>query len=196
MSETEDGEPPRDVRRRSRLVFLPLAGFLLFAALAGYRIHQGRDPSLVPSPLIGHPVPSFALPAVAGVDRPGLADADLRAGRATVLNVFASWCVPCREEAPALGALSKLLAKSGQRLVGIAYKDQPDKTARFLKEEGNPFAAVGADANGRTGIDLGVYGVPETYVVAGDGTVKAKIVGPLTPDNVRDEVLPALSAAH
>ena len=179
--------------RRSRLVFLPLGAFLLFAVLMGFRVYQGRDPSLVPSALIGHPVPSFQLPAVAGVDRPGLDATDLRTGRATVLNVFASWCVPCREEAPALNALSRLLAKSGQRVVGIAYKDKPERTARFLNEEGNPFAAVGADASGRTGIDFGVYGVPETYVVAGDGTVRAKIVGPLTPDTIRDTLMPALA---
>ncbi len=189
--EAAEDEP----RRRSRLVFLPLVAFAALAALLAARLGAG-DASRLPSPLIGKPVPPFDLPAVAGVDRPGLADGDLRAGRATVVNVFASWCVPCREEAPALKALSATLARSGQRLVGIAYKDQPDRTARFLKEEGNPFAAVGADAGGRTGIDLGVYGVPETYVVAGDGTVRAKIVGPLTADNLRDELLPALSAAR
>ena len=179
------------LRRRSLLVFLPLLAFLALAALLLLRLYAG-DASRLPSALIDKPVPAFNLPAMAGLGLPGLATADLKAGQATVLNVFASWCVPCREEAPALAAL----AKGGQRLVGIAYKDQPANTARFLREDGNPFAAVGADQTGRTGIDFGVYGVPETYVVAGNGTILAKIVGPLTDENVRRELLPALAKAR
>ena len=174
--------------RRSWLMFLPLGAFLCLAALLLLRLYAG-DASRLPSALIGKSVPSFALAPISGLNKPGLATADLKAGQVTLLNVFASWCVPCREEAPALLAL----AKSGQRIVGIAYKDQPANTLRFLGEDGDPFQAVGADPSGRTGIDFGVYGVPETYVVRGDGTIVAKIVGPLTEDNIRDELMPALA---
>ncbi len=177
-------------QRRSWLVFLPLVAFCGLAALLLLRLYAG-DASRIPSALIGKAVPSFALEPVAGLNKPGLSTADLEVGGVTVLNVFASWCVPCREEAPALLAL----AKGGQRLVGIAYKDRPANTVRFLGEDGDPFQAIGADPTGRTGIDFGVYGVPETYVVKGDGTIIAKIVGPLTEDNIRSELMPALAKA-
>ncbi len=178
--------------RRSLLLFLPLVAFAAFMGVVILPLLRGTDPSRVPSALIGKPVPAFALPAVAGLDRPGLDSADLRTGEVTILNVFASWCVPCREEAPALTALSA----SGRRMVGIAYKDRAESTKAFLGEGGDPFKAVGSDAQGRTGIDFGVYGVPETYVIKGDGTIAAKIVGPLTDDNIRDELMPALARAH
>ena len=186
----DDIEHTHQPSRRSWLPFLPLIAFLALAALLLLRLYAG-DASRLPSALIGKSVPSFALAPVTGLNKPGLATADLKAGQVTVLNVFASWCVPCREEAPALLAL----AKSGRRIVGIAYKDQPANTIRFLGEDGDPYQAIGVDITGRTGIDFGVYGVPETYVVQGDGTILAKIVGPLTDDNIRDELMPALAKA-
>lgn len=188
MSEPQFG--PEAAPRRSFLVFVPLILFLALAALFLIRLYAG-DASRLPSALIGKPAPVFNLADVPGLDRPGLSNADLKTGQVTLVNFFASWCVPCRQEQPALMALSK----SGQRLVGVAYKDQPQNTRRFLDEEGNPYSAIGADPEGRTGIDFGVYGVPETYVVKGDGTIAHKIVGPLTEDNVKNELMPAIAAA-
>ncbi len=178
------------VRRRSYIVFIPLVVFLALAGLLLARLFAG-DASRLPSALIGVPAPAFALEPVKGLDRPGLATADLKTGSVTLVNVFASWCVPCREEAPAL----MLLSQTGVRIVGIAYKDQPENTRRFLGQDGDPYLAVGADESGRTGIDFGVYGVPETYVVKGDGTIAAKIVGPLTEDNIKSELMPAIAKA-
>lgn len=176
--------------RRSWLVFLPLVAFLALAGLLLLRLYAG-DASRLPSALIGKPVPVFALSPIEGLTKPGLATADLKDGRVSVLNVFASWCVPCREEAPQLMQLSQI----GVRLVGMAYKDKPEATRRFLEDLGDPYAAVGADLTGSTGIDLGVYGVPETYVINGAGVIAAKIVGPLTDDNIKSELMPAIDRA-
>lgn len=187
-------EIPRDSEatsaRHSLLVFLPLVLFLALAGLFLLRLFAG-DASRLPSAMIGKPVPAFALGKVDGLDKPGLATADLKTGQVTLVNVFASWCVPCRQEQSAL----LLLSQSGQRLVGIAYKDQPENTRRFLGQDGDPYQAVGADVSGRTGIDFGVYGVPETYVVKGDGTIAYKVVGPLTEDNIKNELMPAIARA-
>ena len=186
LQESEADEAPR----RSYLIFLPLIAFLAVAGLLLARLFAG-DASRLPSALIDKPAPAFALEAVTGLAKPGLATADLKTGKVTLVNVFASWCVPCREEASAL----MLLSQTGVRIVGIAYKDQPENTRRFLGQEGDPYQAVGADLSGRTGIDFGVYGVPETYVVRGDGTIADKIVGPLTEDNIRTQLLPAIEKA-
>jgi cytochrome c biogenesis protein CcmG, thiol:disulfide interchange protein DsbE len=172
-----DGPP-----RRRLFVALPL---LLFCALAGLflvRLYAG-DPSALPSALIGKPVPTFALPALEGLRRdgadvPGFASTDLKGG-VTVVNVWASWCVPCREEHP---LLARVAAMPGVRLVGINYKDEPENARRFLGSLGNPFAAVGADTKGRAAIDWGVYGVPESFVIAPDGTIAYKQIGPLTEE--------------
>jgi cytochrome c biogenesis protein CcmG, thiol:disulfide interchange protein DsbE len=174
-------------RPRRLLVLLPVLVFAGLVALFAVRLGKGDDPARLPSPLIGRAVPSFRLPLLPGLtDRnghpvPGLASDDLRAGRVTVLNVWASWCAPCREEHP---ALMRLASTTGARLVGVNYKDKEETARRFLGTLGNPFAAVGVDASGRVGIDLGVYGVPETYVVAADGTIRFKQVGPLTDANL------------
>ncbi len=178
-------EETEEAPRRSRLLFLlPL---LAFAALAGIFLGKllttGYDPSAVPSALIGRQVPDFTLPPVPGLAEggqavPGLASADLK-GKVTVLNVWASWCAPCQVEHPMLVRLSR----DGVNLVGIDYKDQPENGRRFLGRHGNPFKAVGADETGRVGIDLGVYGVPETFVIGPDGRIREKLVGILTPEN-------------
>jgi cytochrome c biogenesis protein CcmG, thiol:disulfide interchange protein DsbE len=171
--------------RPSRLRLLHLLPILVFSALAILfliRLYSG-DPSQVPSALIGRPVPSFNLAPVAGLTAagagvPGLSDADLRAGKVVVVNVWASWCGPCRQEHPALMELAK---DPSIRVVGINYKDDPDNARRFLGQFGNPFAAVGTDPNGRAVIDWGVYGVPETFVVGPDGTIRHKHIGPILP---------------
>ena len=187
----EDDLEVEPAPRRAWLVFVPLALFAIVALLFMLRLGAG-DASRLPSALIGKPVPVFALGPVEGLAKPGLESADLEAGKVTVVNVFASWCGPCREEAPALLQLSR----QGLPLVGIAYKDKPENTRRFLTDDGDPFRAIGADTTGRTGIDFGVYGVPETYVVDGRGTITAKIVGPLTEDAIRDQLMPAVAEAR
>ena len=173
---------------------LPLLLFAVLAGLFWYALHAG-DPSLLPSPLIGKPVPNFTLPPIDGLSAdgaavPGFASGDLAQGEPTIVNVFASWCVECQVEHPALLALSQ---EPGIRLYGIDYKDDMASARRFLGRNGNPYARVGADASGRTAIDFGVYGVPETYVVTGDGKIAYRHVGPLTESAIRDKILPLLT---
>jgi cytochrome c biogenesis protein CcmG/thiol:disulfide interchange protein DsbE len=183
--------------RRPLLIFVPL---MLFAALAGLflvRLYSG-DASLLPSALIGRQVPAFALPPVEGLpDKQGFSDADLRQGKVTLVNVFASWCVPCHQEHELIMRLSAdpALTRGGVRLFGIAYKDDPANIKRFLVEAGDPFARIGADRRGRVAIDWGVYGVPETFIVKGDGTIAYRFVGPATEDAYRETILPEIEKA-
>ncbi len=192
---------PQDRRpRRSRLlVLVPLGLFVLLAALFMARLLGPSDHSILPSVLIGHPAPQTNLPPVAGLVRdgqpvPGLASADF-AGNVTVLNVWASWCIPCHDEAP---LLVKLAEDKRIHLVGINYKDQPDNARRFLGRYGNPYAASGADVSGRAAIEWGVYGVPENFIIGRDGRIAYKLVGPITPENLdslfRPEIEKALAA--
>jgi cytochrome c biogenesis protein CcmG/thiol:disulfide interchange protein DsbE len=168
---------------RRWLVALPLIGFVALAGLFLARLHGG-DPSKIPSALIGRPAPQTALPALEGLVNngaavPGLDPAAFK-GKVSVVNVWASWCVPCHDEAPLLTALAK---DKRLQVVGINYKDSPDNARRFLGRYGNPFSIVGVDGNGRASIEWGVYGVPETFVVGRDGTIAYKMVGPVTPQN-------------
>jgi len=181
--------------RRRMIVFIPLVAFLALAAVFVLRLGAG-DPSHIPSALIGHPAPRTDLPPLAGLERdgravPGLDSADFK-GQVTVLNVWASWCVPCREEA---ALLMTLAADPRLRVVGINYKDQPDNARRFLGRYGNPFAANGTDSNGRAAIEWGVYGVPETFVIGRDGHIAYKLIGPITPDNLDTALKPAIEQA-
>ncbi|MET0278186.1 MAG: DsbE family thiol:disulfide interchange protein [Pseudorhodoplanes sp.] len=192
MSVQESGGTPM---RRKLLVALPLLLFLALAALFFFRLGSG-DPSLIPSALIGREAPKNDLPPVAGlVDQgkplPGVNAADFK-GHVTVVNVWASWCVPCHDEVP---FLEKLAQDKRIRVVGINYKDQPDNARRFVGRYGNPFAAVGADPNGRAAIEWGVYGVPETFLVGADGRIAYKLVGPLTEENMKSVVMPAIEKA-
>lgn len=186
MSEPATSDAPRQSRRW--LVALPLIGFIALAGLFLLRLHGG-DPSKIPSALIGRPAPQTALPALQGlvnngVAIPGLDPAAFK-GKVSVVNVWASWCVPCHDEAPLLTALGK---DKRLQIVGINYKDSPDNARRFLGRYGNPFGMVGVDSNGRGSIEWGVYGVPETFVVGREGTILYKMVGPVTPANI-DSVL-------
>ena len=176
-------------RRRSFLAFLPLVIFagLVVVFLIGLR----GDPQKLPSALIGKPAPQVALPPVEGVDRPGLTTAALQ-GQVTLVNVFASWCIPCHEEHPFLMELAK---DSRFRLAGINQKDQPDNARLFLGRNGNPYALVGADMSGRASIEWGVYGVPETFVVGRDGVILFKHVGPITAESLRDRLRPEIEKA-
>jgi cytochrome c biogenesis protein CcmG, thiol:disulfide interchange protein DsbE len=187
--------PPTGIGRRRLLVMLPLVLFLGLAALFFFRLGAG-DPSRLPSVLIGREAPPTELPPVAGLERngqpvPGIVPADFK-GAVTVLNVWASWCVPCRDEAALLMGLA---GDKRIRLVGINYKDQPDNARRFLGRFGNPFSASGVDANGRAAIEWGVYGVPETFIVGRDGKIVYKLVGPLTPENLQRVVKPEIEKA-
>jgi len=182
---------------RSWLRLAPLGVFLLLAGLFAVQLFSG-DPSKLPSALIGRPAPAFSLPPLEGLAGvAGFSDANLRDGHVSVINVFASWCVPCRAEAPTLMSLAQdeALKAQGVKLYGLSYKDEAANAVRFLKQEGNPFEAVGADTAGRTAIDFGVYGVPETFVVRGDGVVAYKLVGPLTPYALEKTLLPEIEKA-
>jgi cytochrome c biogenesis protein CcmG/thiol:disulfide interchange protein DsbE len=175
---------------RRWLVALPLIGFVALTGLFLARLHGG-DPSKIPSALIGRPAPQTALPALEGLVSNGAAvpglDPAVFKGKVSVVNVWASWCVPCHDEAPLLTTLAK---DKRLQVVGINYKDSPDNARRFLGRYGNPFGIVGVDGNGRASIEWGVYGVPETFVVGREGTIVYKMVGPVTPENI-DSVLKA-----
>ncbi len=182
-------EPPTP--RRPRLVFLlPLAVFVALAAVFLIRLETGGNREAIPSALVGKPVPAFDLPPLEGVALPGLKGADLK-GTVTLVNVFSSWCGPCRIEHPQLMELAK---DSRIRLVGINYKDVPANAVRFLDELGNPYAAIGVDQSGRAAIDWGVYGVPETFIVDADGIIRYKHIGPIDAAGLEATILPAIEA--
>ena len=183
-SPTSDAPPPR----RSWLVALPLVAFVTLAAIFWFRLGAG-DPSRIPSALIGHAVPQTALPPLQGLvsdgaQVPGI-DPAMFKGKVSVVNVWASWCVPCHDEAP---LLTELARDKRLQLIGINYKDAPDNARRFLGRYGNPFGIVGVDGNGRAAIEWGVYGVPETFIVGREGTIVYKLVGPVTPENIDTEL--------
>jgi len=184
-----------NIGRRRAMVLVPLVVFLGLVSLFLIRLYAG-DPSRIPSALIGHPAPQTNLPPVAGLERngepvPGIDTARFKGG-VTVVNVWASWCVPCHDEAPLL----MRLAQDGRvRVIGINYKDEPENARRFLGRYGNPFAAAGADLNGRAGIEWGVYGVPETFVVGRDARIAYKLVGPLNADNLDKVLKPEIEKA-
>lgn len=176
---------------RKIFVLLPLAVFLALAVVFLMQLFSGRDISVVPSALIGAPAPETKLPPLDGIGLPGL-DSAAFAGKVTLVNVFASWCGPCRDEHPVLMALA---ADRRFDIAALNYKDRPDNARRFLGELGNPFRAIGADETGRTAIDWGVYGVPETFLVGKDGKILYKHVGPLTPEAVAGQLLPQIEKA-
>jgi cytochrome c biogenesis protein CcmG/thiol:disulfide interchange protein DsbE len=189
-------EPDANPNMRRLVVLLPLALFLALAALFFYRLGSG-DPSRIPSALIGRPAPDTNLAPLPGLNArdgtplPGLSAADFK-GAVTLVNVWASWCVPCHDEAPLLDALS---ADKRIRIVGINYKDQPDNARRFLGRYGNPFVAAGTDGNGRASMEWGVYGVPETFIVGRDGNIAYKLVGPITEANLDRVLKPEIEKA-
>lgn len=196
MSHADTSPAPPRARRSWR----PLVPLALFAALAGlfYLALQSGDPSRLPSALLGKPVPDFALPPLDGLRRdgapvPGFSSADLAQGKVSIVNVWASWCIPCHQEHPFLTALAE---HSRAPLYGINYKDGAEAARRFLGRYGNPFTAVGVDDSGRTAINWGVYGVPETFIVDGDGRIVHKHVGPIDDRALTETLLPAIDKAR
>ncbi|MDZ5699391.1 DsbE family thiol:disulfide interchange protein [Chelativorans sp. M5D2P16] len=178
----------RGPQGRRLLLILPLLAFLALSAVFLAQLFSGRDTSVVPSALIGQPAPQTTLPPLEGTGLPGLSPEDF-SGNVTLVNVWGSWCVPCREEHPLLMALA---GDERIRLVGLNYKDKPENARRFLGELGNPFDAIGVDQSGRAAIEWGVYGVPETFLVGPDGTIRYKHVGPFSPASLKNELGPEI----
>lgn len=189
--------PPAAKKRTPWLALLPLVIFVALAAVFTVQLVSGKDNSTIPSVLIGKEAPVTKLPPIDGLAHnnsplPGLDSSDFITGpegKLTLVNVWASWCAPCRQEHPILMELAK---DKRLRVVGLNYKDQPENARRFLGELGNPYEAVGADNTGRSTIDWGVYGVPETFLVNQEGKIVYKHVGPITPTAVRNEMMPVI----
>jgi cytochrome c biogenesis protein CcmG/thiol:disulfide interchange protein DsbE len=174
----------------SRLLFiLPVLVFGVLAAVIAYFMLSGHDPRLLPSTLIDKPAPQFTLPPIKGWEdrKPGLSTADLK-GTVTVVNFFASWCVPCLAEHPQVTAIAKL---KGVQVVGINHKDRPAAVKDWLTRHGDPYARIGADA-GRAAIEWGVYGMPETFILDKTGRIRFKHVGVITPDALKAKILPVI----
>lgn len=183
------------VQRRAGLMLLPLVVFAALAILFWFRLGSG-DPSRIPSALIGHAAPAVVLPGLEGLAKnntpiSGLDPASFK-GNVSLVNVWASWCVPCHDEAP---LLTQLAEDKRLQLVGISYKDSPDNARRFLNRYGDPFNFVGVDLNGRASIEWGVYGVPETFLVGREGTILFKLVGPIAADNIEAVLKPQIEKA-
>lgn len=194
MSQTVE-TAPRSSGARRLIVLAPLAVFLALAALFFFRLGAG-DPARLPSALIGREAPKLDLAPIEGLTEngkqvPGLTTAGFN-GDVTLVNIWASWCVPCHDEAPLLTELAK---DNRFKIVGINQKDKPENARRFLGRYGNPFHAVGADTNGRASIEWGGYGVPETFVVGRDGRIAFKLVGPITKENFDTVLKPQIEKA-
>jgi cytochrome c biogenesis protein CcmG/thiol:disulfide interchange protein DsbE len=185
--------------RKSKLGWV-IAPLLIFGALVGlfaFALQTG-DPSKLPSALLGKPAPVTQFPPVEGLieaDKPvpGFSSAELANGRPSVVNFWASWCVPCADEQPLLVELQQ---RTGVALYGVNYKDDAVSARRFLGRYGNPFKAVGTDGTGRGAIEWGVYGMPETYVLNGKGQIVFKHVGPISPESMQTELIPAIARAQ
>jgi cytochrome c biogenesis protein CcmG, thiol:disulfide interchange protein DsbE len=189
-------ETPRGTRPKAALM-LPLVLVALLLSLLFVALRRSDEPQVLPSALIGKPVPDFALPALSALPgdsgpAPGLSSAQLKTGKVILLNVWASWCAPCIAEHPLLTEISG----QGIPIYSINYKDKPDTARRFLANHGNPFSATGADESGLTAIDFGVYGVPETFVIDGEGRIAYRFPGPLTPEILAQKIMPAIRKAE
>jgi len=172
------------------MALVPLLVALVFGGFFLWGLNPDRDPSEIPSVLISQPAPMFVLPPIEGVGLPGFGRAELLDNETPVIvNVFASWCVPCRAEHEVLSAL---VDQDGQRLFGINYKDKPEDVARWLTDLGNPYEKIGSDINGRIGLEWGISGVPETFIVGADGTVLFRYVGPVVGEEAVDRFRSAL----
>lgn len=188
---------PSPPKRRKMLAAAPIVIFLAMAAVFAFALRKG-DPSKLPSALIGKTAPAFSVAPIAGLMEdgrpvPAFANADLSRGTPTVVNFWASWCLPCVDEHPLLIELKK---RTGVTIVGVNYKDQEANARRFLARYSNPFTAVGADPAGRAAIEWGVYGMPETFLVDGRGVIVFKHVGPISQQVLEQRLIPAINAAR
>ncbi len=175
---------------RRRLLYLVPA--IVFGVIAGYFLWgliTDRDPRAIPSVMIDQPVPEFDLAPIEGMEGPGLKTADLTGGQVTLVNFFASWCLPCLAEH---AFLIELAERDGVRLVGINYKNEPEEARTWLTQLGNPYAQIGADTTGRVGIEWGVYGLPETFMIDKRGRIRYRLVGPIDARVLEREILPRL----
>jgi cytochrome c biogenesis protein CcmG/thiol:disulfide interchange protein DsbE len=191
------GDDEKSTGKSNLIVVVPVLLFAAMAIVFGFSLTSG-DPTKLPSALIGKPVPNVDFVPVEGIQSAdgtplsGVSASNLKSGEVTVVNFWASWCVPCVQEHPVLVELAK---QPGVKVVGINYKDPPPAGRRFLGRYGNPFAAVGADPLGRGAIEWGVYGMPETFVVDKAGRIAYKHVGPISMDALQSKILPAIKAA-
>ena len=175
------------------IAFLPLVVALVFGGFFLWGLNPDRNPNDIPSVLISQPAPEFELPPVEGVAVPGLSRADLLDNEdPVVVNILASWCVPCREEH---AVLMSLVERDGITLFGVKYKDKPEDAARWLEDLGNPYEKIGSDFSGRAGIEWGISGVPETFIVGPNGTVLFRYVGPVVGEIAIGEFREALVQA-
>ncbi len=196
MAERTDTGPVADTAAapaRGRRIALAVLPLLVFGGIALF-LFNGLylNPREIPSALLDKPVPEFDMPPIAGRDGAGLAATDLR-GEVSLVNVFASWCVACRVEHP---LLMRLAEEGVVPIHGLNYKDQPDAALAWLRRFGDPYDRVGSDLSGRVGIDWGVYGVPETFVVNAEGRIVCKHIGPVMDRDLDDKLLPAIQAAR
>ena len=174
------------------LAFIPLAIAAIFGGFFLWGLNPDRDPNNIPSVLISQPAPEFDLAAVDGLETPGLSRADLVGNpRPVIVNVFASWCVPCRAEH---GVLTQMVEKDGLTLFGINYKDKPQAAKNFLAKLGNPYKAIGADRTGKVAIDWGVYGYPETFILDAKGHIRYRHVGPIMEQDLINKIRPLIKA--
>lgn len=189
-------ERPAGSRTRILLALTPLVIFATLAAIFFLQLSSGRDVSEIPSALIGTKAPFHNLAPLEGATRNGAAmpalTAETAKGKLTLVNFWASWCVPCRQEHPIILALSQ---DPRLTVLGVNYKDGTENALRFLGELGNPYAAIGIDPNGKMAIDWGVYGIPESYLVGPDGTILYKKVGPFDENSVKTGLMPAIEKA-
>jgi cytochrome c biogenesis protein CcmG/thiol:disulfide interchange protein DsbE len=196
-NQQSSGVPAPKQRRRLGWLVVPLIIFAALTLMFTFALKTG-DPSRLPSALIGKSAPEFSLKPLPGlVDNgspvPGFGHDDLGRGKPSVVNFWASWCVPCVQEHP---VLVEMVRRTGVDLYGVNYKDQATAARRFLGHYGNPYRAVGVDENGRTAIDWGVYGIPETFVVDGEGRIIYKHVGPISPEALETKIIPAIESAR
>ncbi|MDB5395887.1 MAG: thiol:disulfide oxidoreductase DsbE [Rhodospirillales bacterium] len=171
-----------------RLIFItPILVFVGLVVYFATPLLRGTDPSLIPSPLVDKPIPTFELPPLPGYQK-GLSSADLK-GKVLIVNIFASWCVPCRAEAPALMTLAR---EHHVPIYGIDQKDPPEDALEYLKQLGDPYVAIGMDSDRHVSIDWGAYGAPETFIVDAEGRIRFKQAAPITQTDIRETILPLL----
>lgn len=186
--ETPDGRKPAS-NRRLLFAVLPLVIFALLVGAMGYQLLYGNDPRLIPSALLGDPVPTVELPPLKD-DKPGFGAADF-GGEPILVNVFASWCGPCRIEHP---LITKLARDLDIPVYGLNSKDERGAALQWLAALGDPYTRIGYDPSGRAGIEWGVYGYPETFLISPAGEVVYKYVGPISPRIIENELLPRITA--